>query len=852
MNGTDARDPGACGLRADPRSVGMFAMHDELTGTAPRESAARLRSGENMKRSLVALALVAAAASPSAAQTVSYTKAEQLLNWNTSRLVSGDSVRPQWMHDGNRFWYRNKTANGHEYVVVDPVRNTKGMLFDNTRLAAAMSMAKDTSYDPSRLPFNRFEFADDGKDERRIEFRASKKDFTCDIVAYSCTVRDTSKSEVPYVTSPDKKWDAFVVKHNVWIRPHGGGGDSTQLTTDGVPYWSYGLNLPRPSELQRPRPRRPQIRWSPDSRKIAVSRMDERGVGLMPYISATFQRPKYYTQPYALPGDSIVPLPTVHIIDITTKANVLAHVAPRPNQLSMGSARDSAWSERSDRLYVSYFTRGSKSAYLGAVDPNTGALSVVARDTGKTFVEISPPTDPSTWYVTHDGKDAFWWSERDGWGHLYRYDATGQSAVASDGDGGSTPVRTGIVKNQITSGPWNVGQIEYVDETAKQVYFTARGREPGQFWYYPKLYRVGYDGSGLTLLTPEDAYHDIEFSPSGKYIVDTYERIEQSPVTVLRSAADGRVIRELEKADISRLKAAGWRAAQTFTVKARDGVTDLYGVIYMPPNIDPSKKYPIITHIYPGPQVGSVGTWTFKDGGEDFSLAELGFVVIQLDHLGTPGRSKAFHDNYYGNFGDNGLPDHIAAIRQLAARYPFIDLDRVGIFGHSGGGFASTDAMLRYPEFFKVAVSGSGNHDNRSYNIYWAEKYQGLMQRDTLRKTDNFAASANKGMAKNLRGHLLLMHGDMDDNVHPAMTIQVIDELIKANKTFDLIIAPNRNHGLNEPYFIRRRWDYFVEYLLGGTPPDNYEIVRPADLGDNSGVGPVAGDPDPDIPDPVR
>lgn len=777
-------------------------------------------------------ALVAAAASPAAAQTVSYTRAEQMLDWNTSSLVSGDSVRPQWLQDGNRFWYRNKTASGHEYVLVDPVRNTKGLVFDNARLAAAMSIAKDTSYDPSRLPFRSFEFANDGTNERAIEFDASKKRFSCDIIAYTCAVRDTLPSEVPYVLSPDKKLEAFIFKHNVYVRPRHG-GDSTQLTTDGVEYWSYGVNMPRPSELQRPRPRprRPQVRWSPDSKKLAVSRSDERGVKLMPYIVSTFQRPKYYTQPYALPGDSIVPLPTVYLIDVASKASVLAKVAPRPNQLTIsGSARDSAWSASSNRLYISLVTRGSKSAYLAAVDPSTGTMSVIARDTSKTFVEIGPPSgDPTSWYVTKDDKDAFWWSERDGWSHLYRYVATGQTAVAADGDGGSAPALTGTLKNQVTSGPWNVGAIQYVDEATKQVYFSARGKEPGQFWYYPKLYRVGYDGTGLTLLTPEDAYHQMEFSPSGKYIVDTYSRVEQPPVTVLRSPVDGRVIRTLEKADVSRLQAVGWKPTQTFSVKARDGVTDIYGVIYMPPNIDSTRKYPIITHIYPGPQVGSVGSWTFKDGGEDFALAQLGFVVIQLDHMGTPLRSKAFHDSYYGNFGDNGLPDHMAAIRQLAARHSFIDLDRVGIYGHSGGGFASTDAMLRHPEFFKVAVSGSGNHDNRSYNIYWAEKYQGLMQRDTLRKTDNFATSANKSMAKNLRGHLLLMHGDMDDNVHPAMTIQLVDELIKANRDFDLIIAPNRNHRLDEPYFIRRRWDYFVQYLLGGTPPDNYEIVRPTD-----------------------
>lgn len=779
---------------------------------------------------------------------VTYTRAERFLPWNTAPLISGDSVRAQWLLDGNRFWYRNKAAAGAEFVLVDPVRSSRTLLFDNTRLAAAMSIANDTSYDPTRLPFRSFRFTDDGKNEREIEFTTGRRRFVCDISAYHCAVRDTTRSEVPFVRSPDKKWEAFVHKHNVYVRPRGG-GDSTQLTTDGEQYWSYGLTEPRPSQLQRPQPRRPNIQWSPDSRRLLVSRTDERNVAHMPYISYTPQRPKAYSQPYALPGDSVVPRPGFHLIDVATKANVAVNLTPRPNQLSIGgSARDSVWSVNSDKVYVTWFTRGSKSAYLAAVDANTGTYRVIARDSAKTFVEISPTSGgPVSWYVTKDDRDLFWWSERDGWGHLYRMDATGavttvaQAGAPSNSDSTNGPraaapvFRSGTVRNQVTSGAWTVGAIEYVDESARQIYFTARGREDGRLLYYAHLYRVNYDGSGRTLLTAENGNHEIQFSPSGRYFVDTYSRIEQPPVTLLRAIPDGRVFRKLEEGDVSRLQGIGWRPARTFTVKARDGMTDLYGVMYLPPDMESGKKYPIIDHIYPGPQVGSVGSWSFKSGGEPFALAELGFVVIQLDHLGTPLRSKAFHDNYYGNFGDNGLPDHIAAIKQLAAKNPMIDLDRVGIFGHSGGGFASTDAILRYPDFFKVAVSGAGNHDNRSYNIYWSEKYQGLMKRDTLRKTDNFDGSANKTMAKNLKGHLLLMHGDMDDNVHPAMTLQMVDELIKANKTFDLIIAPNRNHGLNEPYFIRRRWDYFVQHLLGETPPVNYEIVRPVEPGGQAG-----------------
>ncbi|MGQ0765468.1 MAG: DPP IV N-terminal domain-containing protein [Gemmatimonadota bacterium] len=780
------------------------------------------------RRFLLLLTVLAALPLTAAAQ-VTYSRAEQFLDWNTNMLIAGNQVQPSWMKDGNRFWYRSKTTTGGEFVLVDPVSGTRAPLFDHVRLARAMTTAADTAFESHKLPFQTFRFTNDGDNETEIEFNANRRRFLCNIASYACTVGDTLPSEAPFVLSPDKRFQAFIHRNNLYVRSRNG-RDSVQLTTDGVDYFSYGLSMPRPSEIQlnRVSARRPNLRWSPDSRKIAVIRADERYVAHHHYVQYTPQRTKHYSQPYALPGDTAVPHPYLYIVDVTSKSSVMAKIAPRANQLSIGgSVRDSAWAESSQVLHVSFYTRGSKSAYLGAVDATSGEFRVIARDTGKTYVEIANPQDPASFYVTRDLKDAFWFSERDGWGHLYRFDGTGTTSITStDGDGGMSMAPQ--PRAQLSSGAFQIGQISYVDETAKQIYFTARGREPGAFLYYPRLYRMGYDGTGMTLLSQEDAHHTITFSPSGKYYVDTYSTLTTPAVTYVRST-DGRTNRKIEEADISRLKEIGWRPVQVFSVKARDGVTDIYGLLYLPPKIDSTKKYPIISHIYPGPQVGSVGQWNFKAGGEPYGLAELGFVVMQLDHLGTPMRSKAFHDNYYGFFGDNGLPDHITAIKQLAARHTFIDTDRVGIFGHSGGGFASTDAILRYPDFFKVAVSGAGNHDNRSYNIYWAEKYQGLLVRDTLRRSDNFETSANKTMARNLRGKLLLTHGDMDDNVHPSMTVQVVDELIKANKAFDMIWAPNRNHGLNEPYFIRRRWDYFVEHLMGAKPPENYEIKQPVE-----------------------
>ena len=740
-----------------------------------------------------------------------YARAEQFLPWSTARLVFGDSVTPRWYRDGNRFWFRNTTRSGADFLVVDPASRSARPLFDNTRLAAAITLATDTAYDPNKLPFRTFKFAQDERDEHRIEFRAGRKRVTCDIVAYACVAADTIPSDVPFILSPDRKWEAFVDRYNVYVRPRDG-GDSTQLTTDGVAGWSYGLNDPTPQQLIAPHmaPRRPQIRWAPDSRHLLVARMDTRGVGALPYISYTAQRPRIFTQPYALPGDSVIPVPGAHILDRVARTNVRVLLPTPVAQLNVaGSLRDSVWNASSSQVLLSGVSRASKSAYLWAVDAASGSARLLARDTTKTYVETSPPTDETSWYVTADGQDVIWWSERDGWGHLWRMGPDGR------------------VRNQITSGPWQVGKVVNVDEDKHQVFFTARGREHDHFLYYPALYRANFDGSGLTLLTPENAYHDIEVSPSGRYLVDRMSGINTPVETVLRDAHTGQVIRTLARADVSQLAALGWRAAQPFTAKARDGVTDLHGVMYVPTDLDTTRRYPIISNIYPGPQVGSVGVWNFRAGGEPFALAELGFIVVQIDHMGTPGRSKAFHDSYYGNFIDNGIPDHMAVIKQLAAAHSYIDIERVGIYGHSGGGFASTDAMLRYPEFFKVAVSSSGNHDNRSYNIYWAEKYQGLLKRDTAKKSDNFAASANKSYASNLRGKLLLMHGDVDDNVHPANTLQLIDELTKANRSYDLVWAPNRGHGLNEPYFIRRRWDYFVQWLLGETPPDNYQITPP-------------------------
>jgi dipeptidyl aminopeptidase/acylaminoacyl peptidase len=367
-----------------------------------------------------------------------------------------------------------------------------------------------------------------------------------------------------------------------------------------------------------------------------------------------------------------------------------------------------------------------------------------------------------------------------------------------------------------------------VDEKNRLIYFQADGREKGNP-YFSHLYRIGFDGKNLALLTPEDGNHEVVMSPSGRFFVDSYSKPDKPSVTVVRDDG-GKLISTVATEDISRLVASGWKPPVPITVKARDGVIDLYGLMFEPTNLDRSKKYPIINNIYPGPQGGSVGSWSFSVArGDCQALAELGFVVVQIEGMGNPLRSKKFHDFYYGNMADNTLPDQVAGMKELAAKYPWIDIDRAGIWGHSGGGYATADAMFRYPDFFKVGVSESGNHDNREYEDDWGERYQGLLAKKTD-GTTNYDDQANQSVAKNLRGHLLLTHGTMDDNVPPYNTLLVADALIKANKDFDLLLLPNQHHGYGAEnyYMMRRRWDYFVRYLAGVEPPHEYEVHPPA------------------------
>jgi len=774
----------------------------------------------------VLLAGVILAGTPAAFQAQGtlrdYARADRFLGWNAQELVLDDAPRVHWMPGaGDRFWFRNHGSGGYQFLIVDAASGERRPAFDHVRLASALSVAADTAFDPAMLPFGDIRFVSGGK---AVRFTVRKRrSWTCDLTSYRCAGPDTLPlvgiREVP---SPDGKWVAFEREQNLWIRSVDDGRE-IQLTTDGVPDHGYAVNRSGCCLTVTTRRDTTELRsivlWSPDSRRLATHRFDERNVRELALLETKNPAPVLHTYRYALPGDSVVPSYDLWVFDVASRAGVRVKRAPQQavNTTCCWLTSDTVWKDvrwgaGSDELFFTYGQRGFKQVELVAADASTGAARTILTEKSPTYVELNLESGGiPNWRVLANNREVVWFSERDGWAHLYLADA-----------------RTGAIKNRITSGAWAVGSVLTIDEPNRWVYFTARGREEGRDPYFRHLYRAKLDGSVIQLLTPENADHDISASPSGRYFVDSYSRPEAPGETVIRRA-DGAVTRRLQRADISRLVALGWTPPEPFTAKARDGTTDVYGLIFRPSHFDSTKTYPIIDYIYPGPQVGPIGPRSFRvsSGGNARALAELGFIVVQLDAMGTPFRSKAFHDVYYGRMEDNGIADHVAAITQLAARYRYVDLERVGIFGHSGGGFSSTDAMLRYPEFFKVAVSSAGNHDQRSYDYTWGEKYQGLLTM-LPDSTDNYDAQSNWRIAKNLRGKLMLAYGTLDDNVHPNATLLLINELIKSNKNFDLVVMPNRNHSFaSDPYFIRRTWDYFVEHLLGVEPPSGYELKRP-------------------------
>jgi len=763
---------------------------------------------------LVSLLLVTSlsAQQPQRLTADDYARAERFLAANAAPLVSGLPGPPTWLDDG-RFWYRTSIEGGVEIVMVDPARGTRVAAFDRTRLAGVLAGLTGGKVDVGRLLFQDAEVS---KDAREMTVTIDKRRWTCNVQTYACATAETAPEagrEAPpnSVTSPDGRHAAFIRDFNLWVRDLPTGQDR-QLTTDGVKDFGYATNNAGWIKSDAP-----VLLWSPDSTKIATFQHDSRGVREMYLVSTNVGAPRLEAWKYPLPEDDaifrihrvVIEVEPAKVVRLLTppdqhRSTINDHVADGTTFLDVEWYRDG-----SHVAFVSS-SRDHKEAVFRIANAANGEVRTVFQERAETqFQSGLAAIGNVNWRVLPASREVLWWSQRDNWGHLYLYD-----------------LETGALKQQLTSGDWNVAELLHVDEKTRTLYFTGVGRERGRDPYFQHLYRIGLDGRGLTLLTPEDANHAIRVSPDGQYLVDTYSTPTTPPISVLRRITGERAI-ELERSDISRLAAIGWKPPTPIVVKARDGRTDLYGLMFTPTTLDRSRTYPIVNYIYPGPWGSSVGSRSFSPArGDHQALAELGFVVVAIDGMGTEWRSKAFADFYYGNMGDNTIPDQIAGMRELATRYPYIDIDRAGIWGHSGGGFATASAMFRHPEFFKVGVSQAGNHDNRSYEDDWGERFQGLLRRENGR--DTYESQANQLVAANLRGKLLLAHGAMDNNVPIYNTYLVVDALIKANKDFDLIVLPQQRHGFGSDnnYMMRRRWDYFVRHLLGAEPPQEYRIGR--------------------------
>ncbi|NYF78477.1 S9 family peptidase [Granulicella arctica] len=746
--------------------------------------------------------------------TADYAHAESFLPYNVNPLVYHTVKDPTWLPDG-RFWFHDSGPDDSTFTLVDPAKGTEAPAFDHAKLAAALTAAQPAAqpltFDPHHLAITEFSFTAGGQKLTVTTSEVGR--FQCDLSgAGSCTaIHDATATSdnAPVDTSPDKTKAAFIRDYNLWVRDLITGKE-TQLTTDGVKDFGYATDNAGWTHSDNP-----ILLWSPDSKKIATFQQDQRKDGDMYLVSVTNRHPVLKQWKYPLVGDKDITMIERVIIDVDQPKVIRLKMPPDQHRSTIcddvscrgGSGWDDVqWSEDDKHLAFVSTSRDHKHEWLRVADATTGDIREVMQESVATFYESG--NDKVNWHYLPKSNEILWFSERDNWGQLYLYDLT-----------------TGQLKNQITHGDGNVTQVLHIDEKNRVIYFLAVGKQPGVDPYFSQYYRIKFDGTGMKLLTPENADHTISPSNDGRTFIDTYSTVTQPQTTVVRDD-NGKIILPVTKEDISKLLATGWIPPTPITVKARDGKTDLYGFMYKPTNLDTTKKYPIINNVYPGPQTGSCGGRGFAAAhGDRQALAELGFIVVCIDGMGTPWRSKSFHAAYYGNMGDDTIPDQVSGMKDLATQYSFIDIDRAGMYGHSGGGNATAAAMFHYPDFFKVGIAESGNHDNREYEDDWAEKWSGL---EVIHPdgSSNYDSQANQNDAKNLKGHLLLAHGTFDDNVPPNETLLIVDALIKANKDFDLLMIPNAAHGYKDasPYMARRRWDYFIRYLAGDTPPHEYQM----------------------------
>jgi hypothetical protein len=752
-----------------------------------------------------------------------YQRAGQLAARSKGKVFKA-ALTPHWFDDNTCFWYRNDLKDdAKEFILVDATQGTRAPAFDHQKLAAALSKASGKEYAANRLPFLYIEFTNMAK---VVRFRAAGNSWECDLTSYECKPGPKTMDETPAedpapaaaegddeapwageeddapqtkkgggkkfgfapqatreARSPDRMWTAFVKNDNVYLRDEA--GKETPLTDSGTAANPFAA-----------------VTWSPDSRTLVMYRT-EPGDNKQVYMIETSPKDqlpaKLHTRGYPRPGDKFA-LHEMYVADIAAKKPIKVEV----ERIDYGWIPRLRWGKDNKHFTFEKIDRGHQRFRVVEVDAATGKTRNIIDEKAKTFIWTAHPPRADeipgiqVRYLDDTGEIVLA-SERDGWKHLYLIDAA-----------------AGTVKSQITQGEWAIRGIDRVDTQKRQIWFRANGKNPDQDPYLVHYYRVNFDGTGLVALTEGNGNHTIQYSPDGKHLIDTYSRADLPPVHELRRVSDGKLICKLDQADIAALLATGWRAPEVFVAKGRDGTTDIWGIVCRPQNYDPKKKYPVIEYIYAGPH-GSFTPKTFAAFRPMMALAELGFIVVQCDGMGTAHRSRAFHDVCWQNVADAGFPDRILWMKALAKKYAYVDISRVGIYGTSAGGQSSTGGLLFHPEFYKVAVSACGCHDNRLDKSSWNEQWMGLMGQ-------HYEKQSNATNAHKLQGKLLLVVGELDTNVPFESTMRVVDALVRAQKDFDLLVVPGMNHSDGGRYGERRRWDFFVRHLHGIAPPDRNAV----------------------------
>lgn len=736
------------------------------------------------------------AAGPRPALTAAdYDRAAALLPQRVGELVKNVRIDVQWAEDGNLFWYRRDEADGHSFVFVDPARGLKEPLFDHAGVAALLSEMGDEELSAQSLPISITGLASDGE---TLTF--TWRDSRWELNRASGEVTEKPEEDPAPGTSPNGAWRVLVRDHNLVLR-NTGDGSETPLTTDGTSCHGYGEPMPTPADLMAAPEEEvaADVYWAPDSSRFISYRIDCRTTGTLTLVQSTPERtarPKAVTYPYPLSGDRDVPMAELMVVEAESAKLTMSDLPAFP-ELYYGGPWV-GWMDDSKTAHIRLPERGYKSLKLVEIDGKTARHRVLIDSTAEDFVDYYA----HQWFPVAETGEHFWMQNDGGWAHLLRYDPKS----------GAT--------NSVTSGNWRFRYIERAGKPDEPLHIVAAGREADRDPYLRHLYSVNRDGTALTLLTPEPFDHGVSVSPDGRFFVDNMSLAGVPTRTVLRDGITGTVLMALEQADASGLTARGVPLPEPFSAKAADGTTDIYGVIYRPANFDPEASYPVIDNIYRGPHyVMAKKSFDRSTRNTAIAMAQLGFIVIQVDGRGTSKRSHAFLKHARNNLGPVGFDDHIAAMKQLAQRYPYLDLDRVGIYGFSAGGYDAMRALIEYPDFYKVAVSASGNHDHRLDKAVWNEQWMGTSL------GEHYNTNSNLYGLERVKGKLLLAHGEMDENVNPIATMQLVDALIEANRDFDLLIVPGAGHFLDDvPYFQRRRWDFFTTHLMGATPPENYRL----------------------------